>query len=139
MRNKYSVYTLIDITHSNITNSRSENIEGYNQQQNLNTLIQLIGLRSQPVHYNVEVKTEQDLVDYSFGNAFKGLHTVWKFDFASEHSDVYLKDNDPVYFLKKDCDGVAFTPYLTETVNFLNNTFETTNKEILNIYFLKCV
>lgn len=139
MQNKYNAYTLVDITNSEVTNSKSNNTDGYNQQQNLNTLIQLIGLRSQPIHYSVIVKTEQDLVDYRFGKAFNGLHTVWKFEFVSEHSDVYLKDDDPVHFLVEDCDGVSFTPYLDETVNFLTNSFETKNSELLNIYFLKCV
>lgn len=133
------MYTLVDITNSQVTNSRSENTNGYNQQQNLNTLIQLIGLRSQPVYYTVTIDKQQDLVDYRFGNAYKGLHTVWKFEFATEHSDVYLKDDDPVHFLVEDCDGASFTPYLDETVNFLTNSFETKNPELLNIYFLKYV
>lgn len=139
MQDKYTAYTLVDITDSKITNSNSKNTDGYNQQQNLNTLIQLIGLRSQPIHTSVLVQETQDLVNYKFGNAFKGLHTVWKFDFVSEHTDVYSNHNDSVYFLKEDCDGAAFTPYLNETVNFLSNTFETKDPEQLNIYFLKYV
>jgi hypothetical protein len=134
---KYIAYTLVDITNSKNTNSRSTNTQEYNQQQNLNTFIQLIGLRSQPLEYSVKKLEAQDLVEYHFGNQFKGLHTVWKFYFEVEHSKIYEQDNDPVHFLKSDFEGVAFTPYLNETVNFLTSTFETKNVELVNVYFNK--
>jgi hypothetical protein len=136
---KYTAYTLIDITNSGVTSPRSSDNAGYNQHQNLNTIIQLIGLRSQPLHYSVALLETQDLVNFNFGKQFSGLHNVWKFEFVSEHSDVYSKDNDPVYFLTEDCDGVAFTSHLNETVTFSSNTFETKDKDKLNIYFLKYV
>lgn len=138
MSEKYIAYTLIDITKTGNTNPRSSKVDEYNQQQNLNTLIQLIGLRSQPIHTSVTKKEAQDLAQYQFGNQFNGLHTVWKFEFIIEHSQVYENNSDPVYFLCQDCDGAAFTPYLTETVNFLTATFETRNPQTLNIYFFKC-
>jgi hypothetical protein len=134
---KYTAYTLVDITDSNITNSRTSDIAGYNQQQNLNTLIQLIGLRSQPILYSITILKTQDVVDYAFGNTFKGLHSVWKFEFASEHSNAYTKDDNDVYFLQQDCNNVPITSSLNETVNLVNSIFETTNKNSLNIYFIK--
>lgn len=137
MTQHYTAYTLVDITNSNITSHKSHNDSGYNQQQNLNTLIQTIGLRSQPIDIKVSVLYAQDVVKYRFGNSFRGLHNVWKFDFASEHSDVYSNNNDNVYFLKKDCHRVAFTPFLDETVNFVNNIFDTVNEDTINIYFFK--
>ena len=139
MTEKYTIYTLIDITNSKNTNSKSKNIKEYNQQQNLNTMIQIIGLRSQPIQYDSLVLNAQDLAQYQFGNQFKGLHTVWEFQFVTEHSQVYEKDQDPVYFLKDDFDGGAFTPYLDDTVNFLSPTFETKNLDLRNIYFNKLV
>ena len=139
MTEKYTAYTLVDITKSNITNYRSNDTHGYNQQQNLNTLIQSIGMRSQPLDVTVEVLETQDIAKYAFGSAFSGLHTVWKFDFTSEHNNVFTNNNDDIYFLKQDCNRVAFTPYLDETVNFLNNVFDTNTSEYLNIYFIKIV
>ena len=137
MTEKYIAYTLVDITNSNNTNSKTTNTHEYNQQQNLNTFIQLIGLRSQPINYTISKLDTQDLVNYRFGNQFKGLHSVWKFCFAIEHSRIYEQDDDPVYFLKSDFEGVAFTPYLNETVNFLTANFETKNLKTLNVYFIK--
>lgn len=139
MTEKYTAYTLVDITKSDITNYRSNDTHGYNQQQNLNTLIQSIGMRSQPLDVTVEVLETQDIAKYAFGSAFSGLHTVWKFDFTSEHNNVFTNNNDDIYFLKQDCNRVAFTPYLDETVNFLNNVFDTNTSEYLNIYFIKIV
>ncbi len=129
----------MDITNSNIINYRSKNIHGYNQQQNLNTLVQCIGMRSQPLDIRVERFEAQDVVDYAFGTAYSGLHTVWKFDFSSEHSNVFTQDDNNVYFLKQDCNRIAFTPYLDETVNFLNNIFNTKSDEYINLYFIKLV
>jgi hypothetical protein len=134
---RYEAFTLADISNSNVTNYTSTDVSGYNQQQNLNTLIQLISLRSQPMHYKVTVFSAQDLVKYAFGNAFKGLHTVWKFEFTSEHTDVFKYNDDDLYFLNHDCDEVAFINNLTETVQFTTPIFSTTNNKNKNLYFKK--
>lgn len=139
MTQLYTAYTLIDITDTNIIKADSSDVYKYNQKQNLNTLIQIIGLRSQPLNYSVKKLIAQDVVNFQFGNAFKGLHTVWKFDFASEHKDVFSKGDDNVYFLKEDSDGIPITSNLDETVNILSSVFESKNSEQLNIYFLKYV
>lgn len=138
MTQRYAAYTLIDISNSNVTNFKSSDTLGYNQQQNLNTLIQLIGLRSQPIYYEVLILPTQNLVNYSFGNAFEGLHTVWKFEFISEHTDVFKFNDDNLYFLKHDCDEVAFINNLTETVKFKTPIFSTIDKNVKNLYFNRC-
>ena len=70
----YSAYTLVDITNTNV--NQSGKLAGKaNQQQNLNTLIQSIGLRSQPIDPKVTVLMTQDIANYEFGSAYKGLHT----------------------------------------------------------------
>jgi hypothetical protein len=135
----YTVYTLVDITDTNVTKSNTVNVYKYNQKQNLNTLIQIIGLRSQPLNYSVTTLPAQDIVNYSFGKSFSGLHTVWKLEFASEHKDVFSKSQDNVYFLKEDSDGIPITTSLDETVNLSTSAFESKSEEQLNIYFLKSV
>lgn len=117
--------------------SRSQDIKSYNQQQNLNTLIQVIGLRSQPTNISVIKMEAQDLVNFNFGKQFVGLHNVWRFDFVAEHTDVYNKGNDPIYFLKEDNNGVAFIGKLDETANFTHNLFQTFDDNTLNLYFMK--
>jgi len=133
---QFTAYTLVDITETNVFNSKTLDTKGYNQQQNLNTLIQLISMRSQPINIRVTALQTQDLVNFRFGKQFSGLHSVWKLDFASEHTDVYNHNEDAVYFLKEDSDGAAFVSNLTETVKFKRGTFETKNKHSINLYFL---
>lgn len=132
MPENYLVYTLVDVT-----NTIEKDVTAYNQKQNLNTFIQLAGMRSQPISFTVSCLKSQDLAEYQFGKAYTGLHHVWKITFAVEHADVYMLNNNTVHFLQNDFDGVAFTPYLTETVNFINSTFESYNDDLLNIYFKK--
>jgi hypothetical protein len=133
----YNAFTLVDITETNLFNSKTTDTKSYNQQQNLNTLIQLIGMRSQPINIAVTKLEAQDVVKFSFGKQFTGLHTVWKFSFVSEHTDVYKHNDNDVYFLKEDSDGAAFISKLDETAKFKHSTFETKNKNSINLYFLK--
>lgn len=137
MSQRFTVYTLIDITDSLITSSRSPDVLGYNQTQNLNTLLQIISLRSQPTQIQIKKLLAQDIVQYRLGTQFSGLHTVWQLDFVSEHTDVFKKDSNDVYYLEHDTDGAAFTAKLDETVKFKSNTFEVFNEVMVNICFLK--
>jgi len=131
LHNNYIAYTLVDITDIN----KPSNTPSYNQKQNLNTFIQLAGLRSQPLSFVVTEIEAQDLVGFRFGKQYKGLHRVWKIEFSVEHSDVYTHNDNPVHFLENDFDQVPFIPYLNETVNFIDSTFETYDEKTLNIYF----
>lgn len=133
MNQQYKVFTLVDVT----DNNKLKDVTAYNQKQNLNTFIQLAGMRSQPISLAVKCLKAQDLVEYHFGTEYNGLHSVWEITFAVEHTDVYMINDNPVHFLENDFDGVAFTPYLNETVNFISSTFETYDIKTLNIYFKK--
>ena len=73
----YSAYTLIDITNTNVNQYKDQIVQS-NQQQNMNTLVQSIGLRSQPIDPEVSILMTQDIANYECGSAYKGLHTVWK-------------------------------------------------------------
>ena len=96
----YTAFTLVDITPTRETRTKNNNTLKYYQQQNQNTLIQTIGLRSQPINMLTSVLMTQDVVDYGFGLQYKGLHTVWKLNFSTEHNDVYNKKGKKTFFLK---------------------------------------
>jgi hypothetical protein len=130
----YSAYTLIDITNTNVNQYKDQIIQS-NQQQNLNTLIQSIGLRSQPINPEVSVLMAQDIANYEFGSAYKGLHTVWKLNFSTEHNDVYNKQGNKAFHLINDCDGVAIYTKLEETVELDTKSFETISTKLVNLYF----
>lgn len=133
----YTAYTLIDITNSGETRIKHNNSVKYYQQQNFNTLIQSIGIRSQPVNPSVRQLLAQDIVKYGFGKRYRGLHTVWRLDFSIEHTDVFKFNNIELYHLMNDCDGVAIITKLEETAEINSRCFETTDSANVNILFKK--
>jgi len=111
----YTIYTLIDITDSGIVSPKVD-AKGFFQAQNLNTFIQSVSLRSQPVLSSVTMLTAKDLSDYEFGSNFTGIHDIWILKFASETRDAWRKNNDNVYLLKQDFDTTPIHTILDETV-----------------------
>lgn len=71
-----------------------------NQQRNYETLLQLVGLRTQPQNI-----TEPNCVNHE-----------WSFCFESENENVFALngDPDPLAALKQDCNGIPMMINLTE-------------------------
>ena len=130
----YVAYTLVDISNTNESKINRNKLHFF-QQQNLNTLVQTIGLRSQPLEPSVSVLLAQDIVNFGFGKQYQGLHTVWKLDFSSEHNKVYKNLSDEFYYLNNDCDGVAIYTNLEETTELKTKSFETISTKLVNLYF----
>jgi len=82
-----------------ITNQQDWN-RSRNQQRNWETLLQIIGLRTQPQDLSIPVCQDG----------------VWEFEFKSESSAVYeiLGNSDPLAGLKADCEGVPMMLNLNE-------------------------
>ena len=80
----YVAYTLVDISNTNESKIQRNKLHFF-QQQNLNTLVQTIGLRSQPLDIEVSPLMAQHVVNFGFGKQYQGLHTVWKMQFSIEH------------------------------------------------------
>jgi len=133
----YTAFTLVDITPTRETRTKNNNTLKYYQQQNQNTLIQTIGLRSQPINMLTSVLMTQDVVDYGFGLQYKGLHTVWKFNFSIEHSNVFANNTNELGHLLNDCNGVPIYVGLEETAESPTKTFETINEDLINLYFMR--
>jgi len=79
-----------------------------NQQRNFDTLLQLIGLRTQM--FNVSDPTVQDTGP--FGN-----QRTWHFDFEIEPQAQWLVDGDDFWVLKQDSDSTPMIIDLEETAN----------------------
>ena len=73
----------------------------------------------------------QDIANYEFGSAYKGLHTVWKMQFSIEHGEV-LSDMQQ---LLDDCNGIPVYTGLEETAELSSKCFETTGP--INLCFKK--
>jgi len=127
-------YTLIDITKTNVT--RNFKSQGSllsqrewdflrNKQRNWEVVIQLLGLRFQPMKISDPIKLiNQNYNDYSFGNAFSEVKnlSIWKFycNYDIETS---------IDFLISDFNDIPIISGLDETITLNNSCFTTINEK----------
>lgn len=132
MTQKIEVITFFDCTSSGIKYYRAPHGKDHNdwhykrnQQRNLDTVIQCISLRCQPLNITnsvVETNNEKQL--------------FWSFYFETDKTDIFLKEDDPLGILKEDCHQIPmivglgeserelfFTPYLITLGSFPNTFF----------------
>lgn len=126
-------FSLVDITNTNKSDPRGQTLE-YLQAQNLNTILQTLGMRTQVVISSVTVLENQDLSNYKFGSEYEGEHTVWMLKFASEKPDIWDRAASKMFYAYKDCHLTPVYTNLNETV-VLSDTFVTTNTNFRNLYF----
>ena len=88
-----------------------------NQQRNLETIMQLLQLRTQ-------------IFDVS---APANHSNYWNFSFTVEFEGIYQQEQDPFGILKQDCEGVPMLTGLDE--KFVTNLFLTTDGSQQNIWF----
>ena len=81
-------------------NNQSDWNHSRNQQRNWETLLQIIGLRTQPMDVTIPVCQ----------------HGIWEFEFTSESEGVFEVhgNDDPLAGLKTDCEGVPMMLNLQE-------------------------
>ena len=110
-------YSLIDITKTDITKYTPELERMRNKQRNWETVMQVLGLRTQIMGAK-QLKTETvDLTQYEFGQNYSGRHRVWSIEFEIEFADLYLQDGDPYGIIKHDLSQIPIILGLDETVN----------------------
>jgi hypothetical protein len=109
----YEICTLVDITDANVITPKKSKLKFY-QSQNLNTFLQVLGLRTQILEYHVKrIKTEYsnlgfvDLEDTGY---------IWSLRFVAEATDPWRKGSDQLYWLKQDFYNVPIHARLKETV-----------------------
>ena len=132
MTQRITVRTLVDITNSESIRVRESNTTEYHQRQNLNVLLQTIGLRAQAIEPVISVEHNVDLADLDFDNKFQNA-TVWTLSFYMEHEFTWSDGEDELALLKSDTHGVAITADLDNTVDFPINIFDTA--DCINTYF----
>lgn len=128
----FTVYTLVDITDTGISDSRATPVKPYNQAQNLNSLIQCVSLRVQPNLISVDKLVGEAMADHEFGSAFTGTQTVWVLKFATERSG-YTDENK----LKTDVDGLPVLTGMDETATLSTAVFNSLSNTNKNIYFIQ--
>ena len=134
----FTAYALGDVTDSGITDPNSADVDGYNQAQNLNVLLQTMSLRTQPIISSVITRTTQAMADYSFGSNHTGNQTIWIVKFATEYKGAWAKNADPLYHLVQDCQGVSITTGIDDTATFALDVFDTdSTSNDMNLYFVR--
>ena len=122
-----TVYTLIDITISNIVKYKPEDIpiktssgivwdmgdyiKAKNQQANFSTLIQTISIRANPLQISTPRITKAPT---TFGSKYKSIKKCWAISFTLEHAGFYTNIG-PHDLLLEDLDGVPIILGLTES------------------------
>ena len=146
MSHRIKCYTLFDITHTGVR-QRNKIPEGVdtqkfiyqrNTQNNLDTLLQVISLRSQPEILQNPTMSKYNLeeLDY-FGFMYTGENVlVWMFEFEVHHSSVFNDGIEEFGHLYNDCDGIPMIKCNTEYDKLTN--FLDINTETKNIYFKLC-
>lgn len=110
----YKLYTLIDITQTKQYRLEPQKEVLYFKEQNFNTILQTLGLRSNIYYDHGPVRLE-------VGGKIVGFDTediirVWRFDWYTERSNLYLDNDDPLGFLKKDFNLVPYIKGLEEQI-----------------------
>lgn len=129
--------TLIDITYTGVVRSSSDEKlkKKRNQQRNYETLLQVIGLRTQPMLFEKPYALKyEDLKDYKFGSSFTGEHTVWVLKFSVEFPDIFRSNDNELGLLEADLNQVPVINGLDETVDLSVPIFSTTY-DYKNTYF----
>ena len=126
-------FSLVDITATGVTRGDSDSIER-NQQRNWETVLQCIGLRTQPLHIQPPVTIDFHLDRAEFGDFYTGEQTVWAWAWAVESTGIYDLPNSPMGGLLKDFEQVPIVTGLTETARFMLPIFYPYGA-IKNIYF----
>ncbi len=130
----YSIYTLIDVTDSNVSSPKI-NAKKFYQSQNLNTFMQVIGLRTQPIISSVTKLESQNMAEYNFGNDYTGTHTFWLMKFVSETEGAWKKDDIETALLVEDFNFVPIHSNIDETATIDGDIINTDNEDKLNTYF----
>jgi hypothetical protein len=120
----FEIFTLVDITETKA--KRGEDPFLVSQQQNYLTMLNTIGLRSNPTVITAPTIIENT---QTFGTAYKEAKHAWRFVFDIEYGA------HSVDLLEKDFTLVPFIDKLKEDCNFDIAVFDTQNKETKNIVF----
>jgi hypothetical protein len=123
---RFSILTLLDITETKQHRKESGRELEWQQQQNFQMLLQVIGLRVNPLYRSGPTVDEVNLKEYHFGNVYKGHHRVWTFNFEIEYdggfTDTLGREEG---LLVSDLHFVPMITDLTETVELAIPMFDT--------------
>jgi len=118
---RYRLHTLVDITATGQYRAEEGKEQARNQQQNFDTVLNTIGMRSNLMYY----ENPKVFIDYppSYAMTGKDLANIWVFEWRVESQYRFKHEDDDVGLLKVDFSLVPYIAGLTETAKFKNNLF----------------
>jgi hypothetical protein len=128
----FTGFTLVDITATGETRGHDQHCR--DQQRNWETVLQVIGLRAQPVELIEPESRVIPMEHVEFGEFFSGEHRVWSWLFAIEHATAFAKHNSATALLEECFEQVPVVSGLDETARFMLPIFYPYGG-IKNIYF----
>jgi len=126
--------SLVDITATGMTRSNDPDSVERNQQRNWETVVQCLGLRTQPQNIQSPICSIESMKNCEFGDFYTGEQKVWTWFWTVESSGIYDLDNKPLGGLQKDFEQVPIITGLNETARFMLPIFYPYGT-IKNIYF----
>lgn len=127
-------FTLVDITRTGVTHNRLENEYQRNQQRNWETVIQCMGIRTQPLDIQGPKCIEMFVDEDTFGEMYQGRQRVWCWTFTADRTGTWLDGSNELAFLNKDFNEVPIIQGLDETARFILPIFYTKGA-IKNVFF----
>lgn len=131
----YKLYTLVNITHTGQYRNEAGKEQQRYQEQNFNTVLQTLGLRS-----NIWYEHGPQLLEV--GGRLIGFDTddivrVWRFDWRVEQPNVYADNGDALAFLKQDFHLVPYISGLGEAMEQRYAVFNTTDPGANIVFHVK--
>lgn len=123
---RFRLKTLVDITPTN--EYRKSSFES-SQQANYNTVINVLGLRANPLFYSIK-EQDLDLNGLGFGSNYRGEKHMWILDFEIEQTGAHNLNA-----MNEDFHLVPIITGLGESVQINNNMFITKDEQFKNIIF----
>jgi hypothetical protein len=113
----------VDITHTGHHRNDTTNDLARYKEQNFNTVLQTLGLRSNIYYDNNPTMTEVSgrVVGFDTDEILR----VWRFDWTAESALLYEVDGDPVAHLKTDFHLVPYISGLSESMEQQYAVFNT--------------
>ena len=118
---RYELYTTVDITSTG--QFRPGNNSEYHREQNFQTVLQTLNIRSNVTYYKLPVPLEVKGSTLGFNS--DGIIIVWKFEFEAEREGVFGTAENPIKYLLDDFEGVPFISGLNESMEQNFNIFVT--------------
>jgi hypothetical protein len=121
----YKLYTLVDITHTKQYRNESGKEQARFQEQNFQTVLQILGIRAN-IHF-VDAPAITEVKGKLIGFDTNEILRVWRFDFYTERDHLFESDNNPIGYLLQDFHLVPYISGLNELMQQDHAVFNTSD------------